>query len=153
MKNLQQREKTTNSAQRAQMKAKLKMISVMNKRSAGFTLIEVLITVAILSTAIIFLFRSFTASLSAAQFSQNLTLACYLAEEKFFDIQNSYAYKKMLMDEGTQSAQNINFRWKYEIGNTDNESLKKLGLFVSWKEKVKAREYSVDFSTLLPKAE
>ena len=129
------------------------MISVMNKRAAGFTLIEVLITVAILLTAIVFLFRSFATSLTTAQFSQNTTLACYLAEEKLFDIQNSYAYKKMLMDEGTQALQNINFRWKYEISDTDNEGLKKLDLLIIWKEKNRAREYSMDFTTLLPVAE
>lgn len=131
------------------MRLKRKMTSATNRLSA-FTLIEVLITVAVLSTAILFVFRSFASSLSAAKVSQNITLICYLAEEEFFDIQNNYANKKMLQGDGSQVLQERNFNWNYGISDTDNPDLKELKLLVLWKEATMAKEYSLEFLTLLP---
>lgn len=133
------------------MKARLKTISV-TTRIRAFSLIEVLITVAILSTAIIFLLRAFASSLSAAQFSQNLTLACYLAEEKIFEAQNSFAYKKANTDEGSQEIQGRDFKWRYALTDSTKKGLKNLELTVFWKEKVRSKEYSSLFSLLLPEA-
>ncbi|MFH1191309.1 MAG: prepilin-type N-terminal cleavage/methylation domain-containing protein, partial [Candidatus Omnitrophota bacterium] len=50
----------------------------------GFSLAEVLITMAILVTGIVFVFRAFVTSMSSAKFSQNITMACLLAENKIW---------------------------------------------------------------------
>jgi len=129
---------------------------VFNKISnrASFTLLEVLITVAILATAIIFVFRSFTASLTSAQFSQDITSACYLAEDKLWEIGQTQVNAPKSSDQGSQRIQNKDFNWYYEIQNTDNAELKELKLTVSWKEKVREKEYTMDFLTYLaPKNE
>jgi len=44
------------------------------------------VAVAILSTALVFVFRSFATVLTAVKLGRNLTLACWLAEEKIWDV-------------------------------------------------------------------
>ena len=115
----------------------------------AFTLLEVLITVAILTTAITFIFRSFTASLAFAQFSQDITIACYLAEDKLWEIEQSPVSGPKSSGWGSQRIQNKNFNWLYEIRDTDNDDLKELKLTVSWKENVREKEYTMEFLTYL----
>lgn len=117
------------------------MLSRCNK---ALTLIEVLVTVAILSTAIVFLFRSFATALYVAKFSQDITLGCYLAEDKLGQIIH---LKGNLPEAGPEIIQAKNFNWKYEILDTDNPDLKTLKVVVSWKENPKEKEYEMDFST------
>lgn len=120
--------------------------------SKSFTLLEVLIAVAVLSTVIIFIFRSFAASLASTRFAQDISLACYLAEEKLWEIEEAYAAGSKLAESGAQEIQNKNFNWRYEILDIGNPDLKELQLTVSWKENVREKEYLLEFLTyLMPK--
>lgn len=116
---------------------------------AGFTLIEVLITVAILSTSIIFLFRSFTVSLSSAKFSQDITLGCFLAEEKIWDVIYAYNHSLKLPDPAKETLQNKDFNWTYSIADTDNDKIKELKFTVSWKENAREKAWPLEVSTYL----
>lgn len=123
------------------------MISKSNK---AFSLLEVLITVAILSTAIIFIFRAFTASLSSCKFSQNITFACFLAEDKLWEIEKRYKDKKSeTLHPASEIMQNTEFNWDYEKQDIDSE-LKQLKFAISWQEKVRENEYSIEILTYLP---
>ena len=126
------------------------MASRYNRR--GFTLIEVLITVGILSTAIVFLLRSFTASIAAGKFSQDITLGCYLAEEKLWEIETAFKIVGMAMPEVKEvEIQNRKFNWKFATADTAPPSdLKALKLEVFWKENMREKEYTMDFLTFLP---
>ncbi|MEI8350439.1 MAG: type II secretion system minor pseudopilin GspI [Candidatus Omnitrophota bacterium] len=122
------------------------------KYNKAFSLIEVLITVAILSTTVIFLFRSFTTSLATTRFAERMTLACYLAENKIWEIQQAYANDATLSQDGYEIMQGTRFGWKYRITESVNPKLKELITTVSWKERAKEKEYTMDFYTyLLPK--
>ncbi|MFA4843036.1 MAG: prepilin-type N-terminal cleavage/methylation domain-containing protein, partial [Candidatus Omnitrophota bacterium] len=72
------------------MKISPKTISAIQIPNKGLTLLEVLITVAILAGAIVFVFRGFLTALSATKFSQNVTLACLLAEDKIWKAENNF---------------------------------------------------------------
>lgn len=120
-----------------------------NKRIRAFTLLEVLITVAILSCAIIFIFQSYAASLSAMRLSEDISLACYLAEDKLIWIEEASRYGLPLEGAGSYSGQNRDFQWRQEILDTDNHDLKELKLVVSWRENTKRKEYSTEFFTYL----
>jgi len=112
------------------------------KKNRGFSLLEVLIALAILSTAIVFIFRSFTASLSAAVFAQNIGRACYIAEEKIWEIEKGFP--------NVTSQQGV-FKWNYNITDlteADIPDLKELHFSVSWPQK-RQEEYSLDFLTYL----
>lgn len=123
------------------------MISRYNK---AFSLLEVIITVAILSVAIIFIFRSFTAAIASTKFSQNITLACFLAESHLWEIEQSYKDNLTLPNpHGTEKLQERDFNWDYAILDTDIPELQKLKFTVSWKERLREKEYSIDFFTYL----
>jgi len=117
----------------------------------GFTFIEILVTVAIVSTAIIFLLRSFTASLGAARFSQHITLACYLSEARLLDIERAFSDGAAYPASGTETLQNERFNWNYRIRETDNPNLKELQFSVGWQENLREKEYVMDFMTYLKK--
>ena len=55
------------------------------RSNRAFSLFEVMVAVMILSTALVFIFRSFTTVLTAVKLSRNLTLACWLAEGKMWE--------------------------------------------------------------------
>lgn len=119
----------------------------------AFSLIEALIATAILSTAVIFLFRSFATVLSAMRLSQNITLAGYLAEGKLWEIEEMYKYGENLPTPGTDTLQNTDFKWSYEISDADIQDLKKLNLTLSWRESLRLGEYSMNFLTYLEQRE
>lgn len=118
------------------------------KSNRSFSLIEVLITVGILSSAIIFVFRSFTASLIAVNFSQNTSLACYLSENKIWEI--SQAYKNnldVIPGSGNETVANKNFEWQYELLETDFSDIEQFQFAVSWARGNKKQNYRIEFLT------
>lgn len=119
------------------------------KCNNSFSLIEVLITVAILSTAIVFIFRSFTASLAAVKFSQNITLACLLTEEKLFEIEERQAPGASEYAEGRENLAEREFKWNYQTTPLEDSDLAELKFNVSWQENARENEYAIDFFTYL----
>lgn len=117
------------------------------KYNRSFTLLEVLVTVAVLATAITFVFRSFATSLSSVRLAQNITAACYLTEETMFELELANKFGLKLPDFQEQKIQNKIFNRKYEIQDTDTMNLKELNLEVSWQENVREKDYSIELTT------
>lgn len=131
------------------------MLQSINKRCSikkhrAISLIETLVTVAILSGGIVFIFRAFITTLSATKISQNIILGCLLTEDKVWQIdqkrakgvaQNNYSEEKITL-------QNREFDFKYEISDTGSPKLKKLTSGISWL-KNRQSDYSMDFFTYL----
>lgn len=125
-----------------------------SKSNKAFSLLEVIITVAILSTAIVFVFRAFTTVLSSVKFSQNITLACFLAEDKLWEIENKQKDTKgpLSTASGTEKIQEQDFNWDYTVTEIQDLNLVELKFNVNWKENVREKEYVLNFATyLIPK--
>lgn len=120
------------------------------KSSKGFTLIEVLLTVAILSSSIIFVFRAFSACLAANRLSQHITLACYLAQDKLWEAIEAFRYHKAISQAGTENIQNHAINWSARAKQSTQEDLKILTVSVSWSENSREAPYVMDFVTYLP---
>jgi type II secretion system protein I len=119
------------------------------RSNRAFSLFEVLVTVAILSTAVIFLFRAFTTSLNAAKISQDIFVACLLAEERLFDIEEGIRNNSpTLEEEGGIAIHNKEFNWHYEVNSADTPFLKAIKLILYWSGK-SAKEYSLEFINYL----
>ncbi|MCK9614256.1 MAG: hypothetical protein M0R48_01985 [Candidatus Omnitrophica bacterium] len=120
------------------------------KKNKAISLIEVLVTVAILTGGIVFVFRGFMTSLSAANLSQNIMLASFLVEDKFWQIEEMQKQKILPENSGLETikVQNREFNVKYEISRTGIEGLSKLNVSVSW-PKDRKNSHSVDFVTYL----
>ena len=107
-------------------------------RSKGFTLIEIMISVAILSFSAILILQGFTHSLNILRISQNNLQATLFAEEKMAQIQidaknSKYGFLTGL--NGESQIDNIEFRWQVSITpDEEYKDLNKLLTTVSWKE-------------------
>ena len=120
------------------------------KSSKSFSLVEVLVAVTVLATAITAVFRAYVTILSAVGFSRNMTQACLLSEEKLGEAQYRYTGSGEITASGSRILRNTKFNWKYEIVDADTPQLKQLHLAVSWKEHSRRKEYPLEFTLFLP---
>ncbi len=104
----------------------------MNSKNA-FTLVEVLIALAVLVSGIVFVFRSFTVSLAAVQVFQDTALACLLAEDKMLEIEENDSISIIDSDSGSEIFQGKKFDWSYSMAtNASVFALKNFDFAVSW---------------------
>ena len=122
-----------------------------SRSNKAFTLLEVLIALAILSTAIVFIFRSFTSSLSSAKFSQNITLASFFAEGKIWELEQEQKTKlEPIADrDGSEKMQGKDFKWSAKAKKVGSSGLVYLDFIISWQENFREKEYFIEFDTYL----
>jgi prepilin-type N-terminal cleavage/methylation domain-containing protein len=113
-----------------------------SKSNRAFSLLEVIITVAILATAIVFIFQGFSAVLSSITLSQNITQACFLSEDKLWKLENDFPLSDSLWEEAPYDK----FSYTYESADTQINDLKQLKVLVSWPQK-REKPYSLEFIT------
>ena len=118
-----------------------------SRSSSSFSLIEVLIAIAILSTSIIFIFRSFTTALAATRLSQNITVACFLAQDKMWEIEEALRGGGEFEEAGIQKINERDFEWEAEIDTFGAGDLKPLIFSVKWQERSREKKYSLGFTT------
>ncbi len=120
------------------------------KKQKAISLIEVLVTTAILTGGIVFILRGFMVSLSTANLSQNIMLASLLAEDKFWQIEEMQKQEILKENQGGEiiTVQNKEFNVTYEIFPTDISGLGKLKISVSWPKDARS-SYGIDFSSYL----
>ena len=110
-----------------------------NKRFlTGFTLIEIMVSIAILSFGLILILQGFTQSLNALRISRNNLKTTLLAEEKITEIQIEAKQSTDLYFgnlSGESDIDNIEFKWETSIiPDEEYEHLNKVRTTVSWKE-------------------
>jgi prepilin-type N-terminal cleavage/methylation domain-containing protein len=119
------------------------------RSNRAFSLIEVLITVGIIASVIIFLLRSFATALAGAKLGQEIQLGCYLAEEKAWELQSAYSLGLKVPEAGKEKRQNKEFNWSYDLQDAAISGLKELKIKVFWPQDQRKNEYSLDFLTYL----
>jgi hypothetical protein len=108
----------------------------------------VVITVAILSTAIIFIFRVFTTVLSSEELCQDILHASLLAEARLWEIEQGW---QDLSSSGQETIQGKEFNWNYLTTDLpDSTDLKKLEFSLSWQENNKREEKLAIDTYLMP---
>jgi hypothetical protein len=110
------------------------------------------VAVAVLSTAIIFIFRSFTTILSLTKLNQNIASACLLAEGKLWEIEQRHKdLKEPIPNRGKETIRGRDFEWEYstEVLQTEATALTKLEFNIGWKENAKRTE-KLSIITYLP---
>ena len=112
------------------------MISRIGRRS--FTLIEVLVCVAILSAGIIFVFESFFICLNAFGRYTNYLNVLPWVNEKLWQAQDQIVYQQMTSispNQGEFESGGRKFFWQLSSNPVDKDaSLYRLALTVSWQE-------------------
>jgi len=113
----------------------------------GFVLMEVLVSVAILSVGITVLLQSIISSLDANRLTQEYTRAIFLAESKMWDLEHQYAFKED-MDTGDSYGDFDppfhDFGWRTEIEAMDEEVEYSLRVKVTWVHRSIEQEYALE---------
>jgi len=115
---------------------------------SGFTLLEVMLAVAIVGTALFTIAMAIGRCTDSAKNASNYTVAHDLAEMKLMEFSNPTNFT-MGITTGDFGDGFPNFQWQREIIADDNqlESLYKQTLVIKWRER--NREYDVTMNTIL----
>lgn len=120
---------------------------MLSRSGRGFSLIEVIVTVAVLSTAIMFVLRSFAAALAASKIGQDMTLACLLAENEFWKVEQEQRKTGSPLD-GKGSDRSGVFSWNYATEKNPSRDFLMNGVCtVSWKERRGSASRQLQFYT------
>ena len=114
----------------------------------GFTLIEIVVTLAILSLALPTLLRSFTEAAKGQALAENRTTALYLLKFRMAEIE-AEGYPDIGEEEG-EFGEDSRFRWHSDVQDVDSEEIEGLRLVavtVTWQER--GRERLISMSTYL----
>jgi len=113
------------------------MISATGKNN-GFTLIEIMVSIAILSIGLIVILQGFTSSLNTLGVCRNNLEASLFAEERMADLeidikQNKYVFTRELS--GSEQKGNLGFQWRIAMTpEIQQEELNRVLTTVSWQE-------------------
>jgi general secretion pathway protein I len=100
------------------------------KKTRGFTLMEVLIAMAILAIALVSVFRSQSQSISMATESRFLTTAALLAQSKMAEVETSPSLDNHV-ENGDFGPDYPQYVWRLEIGDTPLPHFKKIKVTVT----------------------
>jgi prepilin-type N-terminal cleavage/methylation domain-containing protein len=120
---------------------------MITKKNKGFLLVEVLITVVILSVGLTLIARSLITGIKSLEIIKQYTTGYSLLEEKLWDIERKYFIESGLNKEEDFLEPYQDFTYSLETENIkDNEEkgmLNKVLLSVNWPTKFSRREISV----------
>lgn len=109
--------------------------------SRGFTLLEVLISLAIVAIVLITCLRAQNQSIRLYQLSRDLTIATILARQKMGEIELA-GFPELEEEEGDFEDAFPEFTWRQRVSETPFEEARRVDLSIIWKEGT--RERSVD---------
>jgi general secretion pathway protein I len=107
----------------------------------GFTLLEVMVAMAILAIALVAVLSSQAQSISIANEARLLTTASMLAQSKIAEIESIGAETSF----GDFGEDFPNYRWEVTTTDTDFKYLEKIDLVVTRKQEALTREYHITF--------
>jgi general secretion pathway protein I len=108
-------------------------------KEKGFTLLEVMVALAVLSVALVVLFSQQATSLSRGNEARIITKAALLAQERMAGL---LAEKWLSIgdEEGEVKDSTPPFKWRQQVEEGSMEGMKKLTVIVLWKEGEKERD-------------
>jgi general secretion pathway protein I len=119
------------------------------RRSGGFTLLEVMIALAIVAIALVSLLGLANRSIAVQDRLQRLTRATLLAQEKMTEIELASAAKTLAFDpaEGVFAEPFSDFRWRLSFAETPIPVVTQVTVTVAWG--AEERNEAVDLSNFL----
>jgi len=114
-----------------------------HKKQQGFTLIEIIISLAILALALPPLMRAFSQATSWRANSENETTATNLLRYKMSDIEMA-GYPEETVEDEDEFGEASRFRWTSKIQDTDIEGLRMITVTILWQEEGLERSMSAN---------
>jgi len=96
----------------------------------GFTLIEVLVALAVVAISMSALISSSSTSASNAAYLQDKTLAHWVGMNKVAELQLDPGWPSIGVKKGDYEFANQDWRWEATVSGTDDESIRRLDLKV-----------------------
>ena len=100
-----------------------------NRTDRGFTLLEVMVALAIIATALVTLLGSHLMSLNLAQKHKEQTLAAMLARQKMEE-NLTVPFDSLVTDSGDFGPAHPEYKWELEVAEADIDNLKKVRILV-----------------------
>lgn len=116
------------------------MLKALKARNKGFLLLEVLISIVIVASALIVINRAFSVSLTAVKQASNYLYGTFILEDKLFDISIKEAFVNMNISDDIEAASQ-KFYYVMDVSpseltkgsvNPEPLGLKKASLSVDW---------------------
>ena len=117
-------------------------------RAAGFTLLEVMIALAILALVGVAFLRAQASSVRLVDESNQISLATLLAREKMAELE-SLGFPELGKDSGIGGEAFPQFRWEKVVSSTEIFGLRKAQVKILWMEG--NRERNLDFTAYFAK--
>lgn len=111
------------------------------KKQQGFTLIEIVISLAILAMALPPLMRAFSLATSWRAGSENETTATNLLRYKMSELEIA-GYPEETVEDEDEFGEASRFRWASKIQDTGTEGLRMVTITISWQERGSERSMS-----------
>lgn len=118
------------------------------KRNAGFTLLEVMVALAIIGIALVAILRSLAMSVSVSNEAKSLSIGTLLAKGKMAEIE-SRGFPDIEEADGDFGEEYPGYRWERNVSEIGIEDLRKVVVRVLWGEGENAKR--VELVTLLAK--
>ncbi len=104
------------------------MITTHNKNTRGFTLIEVLVALAILAITLSALLKASGSYARNASYLKEKTLAQWIAQNKAAEYQLQKAFPRTGNREGDVNFALQEWRWRVKVSNTDDNRLRRMDI-------------------------
>ena len=108
----------------------------------GFTLLEVLISLLIVSIVLITCLRAQNQSIRLYNLSRDMTIATILARQKMGEIEAT-GFPELGEEEGDFEDQFSGFTWKKAVSETSFEEARRVDLSIVWKDGIRERKVDV----------
>lgn len=102
-------------------------------RQKGFSLLEVMVALAILATALVVVLSHQAASIDVGNEAKIMTKATLLAQERMTAL-IAQEEVNVGVDEGEAEEGNPVFKWKTEVEESETEGMKRVTVVIAWKE-------------------
>jgi type II secretion system protein I len=111
---------------------------------AGFTLLEVLISLLIIAIVLISCLRAQNQSIRLYTLSREMTIATILARQKMGEIENeATGFPELGEEEGDFEEQFPEFTWKKAVSVTPFEEARRVDLSIVWQDGIRERRVDV----------
>ena len=111
------------------------------KRNKGFLLVEVMVSISILSIGLLLVLNSFFRSIKAVEVSRDYFKAGLLLENKIYELLNKGTEEGVW--EGSFDDFNKRFSWNLDVRKIEEGPLNEINLKVSWGGKDKEKDISI----------
>lgn len=118
------------------------MISVTGKK--GFSLVELLVAVAVLSIGIITVLETLSFSGRVAGISSDITDALFLAEDKLQELEFKEGRELIQQEPPETGGKREKFNWQQRIIPTPDLGLYRLNFRIFWQRLNRQEEFSID---------